>query len=245
MSITNGATAKTGISSAFTVGTFGVVTLAGGTISCGSFARIAGGQFNFNSGTLLLNAATFDLANDLINGGSPRLGADHTVKSAGGLTVNAAQLVMDGGALLGLTLTVGSQGSLLLANPGSSVSMTSTVTDNGLIRGNGAISASGVTIGTSGEVRAGATDQLTLASSSVTNNGQINLFGGLITASGTLTNAPTGRTHGRGLLDTGTITNSGTISLTGGVSDVFGTITNNSGARVIVAGNGMATLYAR
>jgi hypothetical protein len=244
LSITNGASVKTGISSAFTVGTFGAVTLDGGTISCGNFVRTATGQFNFNSGTLLLTGSTFDLTNDLINSGSPRLAANHTVKSTGGLTVNASQLVMDGGSLLGLTLTIGSQGSLLLSNPASNVSMGSIVTNNGLIRGNGVISASGVTISTSGEVRAGATDQLILASPSVTNNGQINLFGGLISASGTLSNASTGRISGRGVLDTGTIGNAGTISLTSGISDVFGTVTNNSGARVIAAGNALATFYS-
>jgi T5SS/PEP-CTERM-associated repeat protein len=243
LSVSNGAIVKTGISSAFTIGALGSVTLDGGVISAGNFVRNASGQFAFNAGTLLLTGTTFDLTNDLINSGSPRLTAGHTVKSTGGLTVNTAPLVMDGGALLGTTLTVGLQGTLLLANPASNVSMSSVVTDNGLIRGNGAIGASAVIINASGELRAGATDQLTLTSPIVTNNGQINLFGGLISASGTLTNASTGRISGRGVLDAGTTGNSGTISLTSGISDVFGTVTNNSGARVIAAGNALATFY--
>jgi hypothetical protein len=95
---------------------------------------------------------------------------------------------------------------------------------------------------TSGEVRA--QNQRLTFHTDAANQGTLNLLDGTIEVLGTLTNHPTGRIGGRGMmLVRSELINNGQIAFSGGISDLHGEIINNSAARIIVTGGGLATFY--
>jgi T5SS/PEP-CTERM-associated repeat protein len=204
-----------------------------GLLTIGPGARVAtgtslelrigtGGHVHLDGGTLSTGTL---IVNGLFDFGSGTLNI--TGGFGGGLTIGA------GGPL----------GSSLVVDPTRRVNVTNTLTNNGLVRGDGTLSAGSFVNGSAGEVRVSGAEQLNITAGSFSNSGQINLFGGLFETNASLTNNPTGRISGRGVLRSGNLANNGTIALSAGVSDVFANLTNNATGKTLVTGNATSVFY--
>jgi T5SS/PEP-CTERM-associated repeat protein len=221
----------------------GSVNLDGGAITTGSIAIESGGQFNFNSGSLLITGA-----NGLSIGQGSPLGTSLALKPGQSLgainsaTITATGLVQtNGGDFSGGGLT--NSGELQLIDRASNVTFGSVV-NQGIITGNGRIAGT-IANAATGQIIANPGDRISFINGLgfSSNSGRIDLFGGTVEYD-QLNNSPTGRITGHGQFSTTSgLVNSGTVTLSGGDSDVLGSVITNATGKIIVTGNSTATFW--
>ncbi len=246
------------VGGATTINADGRFTLAGGSLNTATLS--ISGQFLYQGGSL--TASTLN-----INAGGSFLATGANVSVANvSISGNAAQLFLDGNALLSattLTVSSGAQlslGQATLSVPGSNITIapggeiflnnpsTSTI-QTGTLKNNGLLDGSGRLVGTLNNSTGGQLAVTPGQTITITGSGNLNSLGGTIALAGgtlhflqDLINAAGSTINGYGVLRVdGLLTNSGNITFAGQASSVFANITNN--ASIVIDGTQAALFF--
>lgn len=223
-----------------------VMRLNGGTLNADALVQGgAGGQFgrlDFNRGTI-----AFGFGSTVTLGGTGGFfpgvfvaDTERNLRSIGTLNFSNG-LTLRGGSVAAGTISINAGAEMNFADAGSQVTVSSLLSNNGIIRGDGRVSGS-ATNQAGGSVLVGSIDRIEVTGNAQ-NLGLISLAGGRFEGRQLLTNSAGGRILGRGTLQAGSISNAGSITLSAGLTDVLGDLTNLAGGKVIVTGAGNATFY--
>lgn len=216
VNIETGAWASTGMAGTLRLWAGGQVNVNGGTLYYNALASY-GGKVNFNSGRITgLNNISADATTlTTLLGPAHELGIGRTIACNSTMTLSSA-IDVNGGSLVGTSLSLGSGGSAE-------------------IRGGGSVAFSGVT--TAAGSRVFLSDGLLSPGSTLTNGGEISLSGPRATiGTGTLTN--NGKLGGTGLVQSKLTNNAaGEVRVAAGERLIFsGTGNVNSGKLEVLGG---------